>query len=154
LGSIVKKYSYLALGLLLLGTLAKAYNQDKAETKPRTLSVKVNYTGAGTVDEKHKVYVFVFDSPDFIQGGAFPIASDAAITKNGTVSFTTLSASPVYVATCFDPSGSYDGQSGPPPSGSSMGLYSKSAGKPEPVEIEAGKSATIDLPFDDAAKMP
>ncbi|MGA7412285.1 MAG: hypothetical protein WBW33_17540 [Bryobacteraceae bacterium] len=148
------KYIYLALSVLLVGTLVKASGQDKPETKTRTLTIKLNYKGAGTVDEKHKIYVFVFDSPDFIQGGAFPIASDAATAKDGTVSFPSLSTSPLYVATAYDPSGSYDGQSGPPPSGSSMGLYSKAAGKPEPIEIEAGKAVTIDVPFDDTAKMP
>jgi hypothetical protein len=35
-----------------------------------------------------------------------------------------------------------------------MGLYSKTPGKPEPVEIEAGKTATVDVVFDDTAKMP
>jgi hypothetical protein len=150
----MKKYIYLALGVLLVGTLVKASSQDKPETKTRTLTVKLNYKGAGTVDERHRIFVFVFDSPDFIQGGAFPIAAEAAIAKDGTVSFPSLSTSPVYVATAFDPSGAYDGQSGPPPSGTSMGLYSKTPGKPEPIEIEAGKTVSIDLPFDDTAKMP
>ncbi len=150
----MKKYMYLALGILLVGTLVKAANQDKPESKTRTLNVKLNYKGAGTVDEKHKIFVFIFDSPDFMQGGSMPIAGDAGTAKDGTVSFTTLSTSPVYIATAYDPSGSYDGQSGPPPSGSSMGLYSKTPGKPEPVEIEAGKTATVDVVFDDTAKMP
>jgi hypothetical protein len=150
----MKKYVYFALGMLLVGALVKASGQAKPEAKTRTLSVKLNYTGAGTVDEKHKIFVFLFDSPEFIQGGALPIGMSAATAKNGTVTFADLTASPVYVATCYDPSGGYDGQSGPPPSGSSMGLYSKSPGKPEPVEIEAGKTATVEVPFDDTAKMP
>ena len=70
---VMKKYIYLALGVLLVGTLVKASNQAKPETKTRTLNVKLNYTGAGTVDEKHKIFVFIFDSPDFMQGGAMPI---------------------------------------------------------------------------------
>ena len=150
----MKKYIYLAFGVLLVGTLVKASNQDKPEPKTRTLTVKLNYKGAGTVDEKHKIFVFVFDSPDFVQGGSFPVAAEAATAKDATVSFPSLSTSPVYVATAYDPSGSYDGQSGPPPSGSSMGLYSKAPGKPEPIEIEAGKTVTIDVVFDDTAKMP
>lgn len=150
----MKKYVSFALGMLLLGMLVKASSQAKPETKTRTLNVKLNYTGAGTVDEKHKIFVFLFDSPDFMQGGAMPIGMSAGTSKNGTVTFADLTASPVYVATCYDPSGSYDGQSGPPPSGASMGLYSKSPGKPEPVEVEAGKTATVDLPFDDTTKMP
>lgn len=150
----MKKYAYVALGVLLVGTLVKASNQDKPEAKTRTLTVKLNYKGAGAVDEKHKIFVFVFDSPDFVEGGAFPIASDNATAKDAAVSFPDLSDSPVYVATAYDPSGSYDGHSGPPPSGTSMGMYSKTPGKPEPIEIEAGKAVSIDLLFDDTAKMP
>ena len=150
----MKKYLYLALGVLLVGALVKASSQDNPDAKTRTLNVKLSYAGSGTVDDKHKIFVFVFDSPEFITGGAFPIASGSSATKDGTVAFANLTASPVYVATAYDPSGNYDGQSGPPPTGSSMGLYAKAPGKPEPVEIEAGKAVTIDLPFDDTAKMP
>jgi hypothetical protein len=150
----MKKYVYLALATLLVGTLVRASNQDKPETKTRTLNVKLSYSGSGTVDEKHKVFVFVFDSPEFITGGAFPIASGSSVTKDGTVAFPNLAATPVYVACAYDPTGGYDGESGPPPTGTSMGLYMKTPGKPEPVEIEAGKTATIELAFDDATKMP
>ncbi len=150
----MKKCIYLVLGVLMVGTLVRASNQDKPESKTRTLNVKLDYKGAGTVDDKHKIFVFVFDSPDFAQGGAFPIASESATTKDGTVSFPDLSTTPVYVASAYDPSGSYDGESGPPPSGTSMGVYIKTPGKPEPVEIEAGKTVTIGLSFDDSTKMP
>jgi hypothetical protein len=47
-----------------------------------------------------------------------------------------------------------DGQSGPPPSGSSLGLYSTSPGEPAPLKLEDGKTVEIDLTFDDSAKMP
>lgn len=150
----MKKYVYLALGVLLVGTLVRASNQDKPEAKTRTLTVTLGYKGAGAVDDKHKIFVFVFDSPDFVQGGGMPIAAGAATAKDGTIPFTDLSTSPVYLVAAYDPSGSYDGESGPPPSGSSMGLYSKTPGKPEPIEIEAGKAATITLQFDDTTKMP
>jgi hypothetical protein len=59
----------------------------------------------------------------------------------------------VYVTAVFDPTGQYDGMS-PPPSGSSLGLYGKTAGTPEPVRIEPGETAEIELAFDDTAKMP
>jgi len=150
----MKKYTYLALSLLLVGTLVKASNQAKPETKTRSLSVKLDYKGSGTVDEKHRIFVFVFDSPDFVKGESLPIAVDAATSKDGAVSFPDLSDSPVYVASAYDPSGSYDGHSGPPPTGTSMGLYSKTPGKPEPVDVEPGKAVTIDLVFDDTAKIP
>ena len=71
----MRKYLYLALGLSVIGCMAA---QDKAPEKapaPRTLKVKLNYTGTGTVDEKHKIIVFVFDSPDFMQGNAMPVGA-------------------------------------------------------------------------------
>ena len=146
----------LVSGLLALGLAAPAAPQDKpAEKKaePRVLKVKVNYTGSGTVDAKHPIYLFIFDSPDFMQGNGMPIASTTATAKDETVTINDLQTSPVYVVAAFDPEGKYDGQSGPPPAGSSMGMYFKDPGKPEPVKIDPGQTVQIDLPFDDSFKM-
>lgn len=147
----------LLLGVSLIALFAQAAQQGKQDDKAstsRTLKVKLNYTGAGTVDEKHKIIVFLFDSPDFVQGSVMPFTMKTASTKDETVVITDIGSSPVYAVATYDPSGGYDGQSGPPPSGSSMGMYSKTPGKPEPIEIGAGKTIEIDLPFDDSAKMP
>ena len=143
-------------GLLALALTAVAAAQEKpAEKKsePRTLKVKVNYTGSGQVDAKHPIFVFVFDTPVFSEN-AMPIGAGTTAAKDGTVTITDLSASPVYVVAAYDPQGAYDGQSGPPPSGSSMGVYSKNPPEPEPVKIEPGATVQIELPFDDSAKMP
>jgi len=143
----------LLLGLAALGTLPA---QDKAPEKAsgsRTLKVKLNYTGSGTVDDKHKIVVFVFDSPDFMQGNAMPVGSQSTPSKNGSVTFSDLASSPVYVTAVFDPAGQYDGMSAPP-SGSSLGLYSKTPGTPEPIKIEPGETIEVALGFDDTAKMP
>jgi hypothetical protein len=149
----MKKSSYLAAGLLILASgfqFGKA--QDKAAT--RTLKVTVHYAGSGTVDDKHKIQVFLFDSPDFAQGNAMPTGTQMTADKNGTVTFADIAGSPVYVAAVYDPTGGYDGASGPPPSGSSLGMYTKEPPKPAPINIDAGKTAEIDVPFDDSAKMP
>jgi len=141
------------LGLTSMTVMAQ---QSKPEEKAasRTLKAKMNYTGAGTVDEKHKIFVFVFDTPDFMQGGAMPVGFGSASAKDGTATVEQLPTSPVYVAVAYDPTGQYDGQSGPPPSGSSMGLYTKTPPAPEPVKIDAGGTAEITVPFDDSRKMP
>ena len=149
----MRKTFYIAAGLLILASgfqFGKA--QDKAAT--RTLKVNVKYTGAGTVDDKHKIQVFLFDSPDFMQGNAMPAGMQMTAAKDGTVTFSEIAASPVYAAAIYDPTGGYDGQSGPPPSGSSAGLYTKEPPKPAPIAIDAGKTADIVLPFDDTIKMP
>jgi hypothetical protein len=144
--------SYLTLSALLLASTA-ALAQDKAPAT-RTLNVKLHYTGSGAVDDKHHIIVFLFDSPDFIKGGSMPISGKDTTSKDGTVTFTDLGTSPVYASAVYDPNGEYDGQSGPPPSGSSLGLYSKDPGQPAAVNIEPGKTADIELSFDDTAKMP
>ncbi len=144
----MKLHHSLAVAMAALALLANA------QTKPdRTLQVKLNYTGAGKVDQNHKIFVFLFDSPDFMQGNAMPIGSLDASAKDQTITFSELAASQVYVAAAYDPKGEYDGMMGPPPAGSSMGLYSKEAGKPAAINLEAGKTAHIDLAFDDSAKM-
>ena len=138
----------LAVSLVGLALLANA------QSKPdRTLEVKLNYTGAGKVDQSHKIFVFVFDTPDFMQGNAMPIANQAATAKDQTLTFSGLSAATVYAVAAFDPKGEYDGMSGPPPAGSSLGMYSKEPGTPGAVNLEAGKTAHVDLAFDDTAKM-
>jgi hypothetical protein len=149
----MRRTFYIAAGLLILASgfqFGKA--QDKAAT--RTLKVNVKYTGAGTVDDKHKIQVFLFDSPDFMQGNAMPTGMQMTASKNGTVTFTEIAGSPVYVAAVYDPKGEYDGASGPPPSGSSAGLYTKAPPQPGPIAIDAGKTVEVDLAFDDTIKMP
>jgi hypothetical protein len=144
-------------GLLGLTAMMAAAQTPKPEEKPvatRTLKAKMNYTGAGTVDGKHKIFLFVFDNPDFMQGGAMPIGGGTTAAKDGTITVVDLTVSPVYIAVSYDPSGAYDGMSGPPPSGASMGLYSKTPGTPEPVKIDPGKTAEVTGAFDDSRKMP
>jgi hypothetical protein len=149
----MKKTVYLAASLLILASAFQfATAQDKAAT--RTLKVKLNYTGSGTVDDKHKIQVFMFDTPDFTQGNAMPTGMQNTAAKDGSVTFSDIAGSPVYVVAVYDPTGGYDGQSGPPPSGSSLGMYTKEPPKPAPINIDAGKTAEIDLTFDDTAKMP
>ena len=149
----MKKTLYLAAGLLIL---ASGFQFGRAQDKPatRTLKVNVKYTGSGPVDDKHKIQVFMFDTPDFMQGNAMPTGMQMTADKSGTVTFTDIGTSPVYAAAIYDPKGEYDGASGPPPSGSSAGLYTKEPPKPGPINIDAGKTAEVDLPFDDTIKMP
>ena len=148
----MQKSFALVAGLLFLGS---AFQFAKAQEKAsRTLKVKVNYTGSGTVDDKHKIQVFIFDSPDFASGNGMPTGMQMTAAKDGTVTFADVAGSPVYIATVYDPTGGYDGQSGPPPSGSSLGMYTKEPPKPAPVDIEAGKTVEIEVAFDDSAKMP
>jgi hypothetical protein len=150
LNSVFSKRAFLILAVLGLGGLVAQENQSTT----RTLKLKLSYTGTGTVDEKHKLYVFLFDSPDFIKGEQIPpIGAQSASAKSETLTFT-VTTSPVYIVAAYDIAGSYDGQSGPPPSGSPVAVYSTEPGAPAPIKIEAGKTAEVELAFDDTIKMP
>ncbi len=134
---------------IILGSALAAFAESS------TLDVAVTYTGSGTVDESHKLYVAVWDSPDFMKGdsGGPPIAMKPVTSKSEVAHFDGLSKSPVYVSMLYDPSGKWDAASAPP-SGSSVGLYSTEPGTPAPIKLEPGKTTKISASLDDSQKLP
>jgi len=152
----MRKTIYGLFGLLTLAAalpLATAQDKPAAAAGGGTVKVKVHYTGSGTVDDKHKIMVFLFDTPAFSQGTAIPFASQGATSKKDVVTFTDVAKSPAYVAIVFDPTGKYDGMSAPP-SGASLGMYSSKPPTPSPVNVKPGKTVTVAVDFDDMQKMP
>jgi hypothetical protein len=139
--------------LLALGLIASVFHSAIAQDEARTLKVKVHYTGSGTVDEQHKIFTFLFGSPQFTHGGDIPFAMRYIASKESVVTFSNVDRSPVYVGTVYDASGKFDGQSSPP-SGSALGAYSTDSEKPAPVKLEEGKTVEIEMSFDDSAKVP
>ena len=135
---------YAPLGISLL---AAAFAVAQAG---RTVQVDVNYTGSGTIDASHKIYVALWDSADFSGG---PAAVKSVESKNGSVTFTDIQKSPVFVSAAYDPTGKWEAQS-PPPSGSSLGMYASKPPTPDPITIEPGKTAKVRLAFDDSNKVP
>ena len=142
----------LALAVMQNTTLVSARQTESTAQQGHTLKLSVHYTGSGPVDQTHKVYVFLFNSTDFMDGEGHPIATTTASSKEETVSFPKLTDSPVYVAVVYDPTGVYEGHS-QPPSGSSTALYEKSPNVPEPITIDPAKPTEISLSFDDTHKM-
>jgi hypothetical protein len=137
-----------ALGLFLL-VAAWAVAQTSADT--RTIQVEINYTGSGTVNASHKIYVALWDSSD-LSGGP-PAAVESLDSKKGTVTFSNVQKVPAYVSAAYDPSGAWDAQS-PPPSGSSLGMYSRNPPNPQPIDVAPGKSVRVSVTFDDSVKVP
>jgi hypothetical protein len=114
-----------------------------------TVKVTVNYKGKGTVDAKHRVWVWLFDSPD-IGPGSMPIA-ELAVDANGRVAaFENIAAKRVWIAAAFDESGVMNGNA-PPPSGSPIGILLGSDGTPK--SVVPGDDAAV-LIFDDSQRMP
>ena len=136
------------VGLLLLFA-AGAGAQTSAEG--RAIQVEINYTGAGTVDARHTIYVALWDSSD-LSGGP-PAAVRSLDSKKGTVTFSTVQKVPAFVSAAYDPTGAWDAQS-PPPSGSSLGMYSKNPPNPEPIEVAPGQTVKVSITFDDSARVP
>jgi hypothetical protein len=150
--------------------LALTHFSAKAAAAHRTLKVKLNYSGAGIVDEKHKIYVLLFDANPYTAKRLVDSTSDAAPPaptadvchilrrqsasgKNKVATFNDLSLSPVYAVAFLDQSGSYDGGADAAP-GSPMGLYGKAPATAEPIELQEGKTVKVVLGFDDSSKTP
>lgn len=114
-----------------------------------TVNVTVNYKGSGTVDGSHRVWVWLFDSPD-IGAGSMPIAQ-MSIAKNGDVAAFDVSNDRVWIAVAFDEKGAMTGNE-PPPSGTPIGIYASSTGAPEAVT--PGAKGAVTVTFDDSQRMP
>jgi hypothetical protein len=117
----------------------------------RTIQVDIAYTGSGTVDADHKIYVALWDSADFSSGP--PVDVKSLESKSGTVTFTDVQNVQAYVNAAYDPTGKWDAGS-PPPSGSSLGMYSTTPPAPTAIKVEQGKTAKVKVTFDDSNKMP
>jgi hypothetical protein len=112
----------------------------------------VKYTGkGGTVDADHKIFVWLFDTPN-ISAGSTPIA-ELSIEKNGgTARFTDVTAKEVYVAVAFDEKGGFAGNA-PPPPGSPIALYGVKTEKDPPVAVTPGPKASVTIALSDAQRM-
>jgi hypothetical protein len=141
-----------------------------ASTAHSTLKVKLNYTGAGIVDDNHKIYVLLFDTNPFTASSLVDSTSEttppataagvshilrrfSAARRDGTITFDYLRSSAVYAAAFVDRNGSYDGHSDPA-SGAPMGMYRKVPDKIEAIRLKNGKSVKVVLAFDDSTKTP
>jgi hypothetical protein len=130
------------------GTLHAA--PDGARAAAGTVTVTVTYKGKGTVDSSHKLWVWLFDSPN-IGAGSMPIAQ-MALDKNGSDAvFDGIAGDAVYVAAAFDEQGVMSGD-GPPPTGSPIGVIAGKEGAPSPVK--PGDKSAATLVFDDSFRMP
>ena len=114
-----------------------------------TVKASITYKGKGTVDARHRIWVWLFDTPD-IGPGAMPIA-ELSIEANGAVAaFEGIDAQRVWIAVAYDEGGTMSGNA-PPPSGSPIGLLLGADGTPR--SVVPGEDA-VTLTFDDSQRMP
>src|SRR5258708_20215436 len=88
---------FVICGALLLGALMASAQQGL------TLQVQLHYTGSGTVDDTHKIFVALWDSSSFADGAAIPVAVQSATSKNATVTFSDVQKVPAYVIPAYNP---------------------------------------------------
>jgi hypothetical protein len=118
------------------------------------VAFEMTYTGSGTVDAAHKIYVAMWDSPDFMTEKSLlrPLAVKSIASRTGAVEFDGVKKNPVFLSMAYDPAGTWNGKTTTPP-GSSLGLYMSEPGIPAPVQLETGKVTKVAATFDDSVKM-
>ena len=148
----IRSTSSVAIGLLVCAALfhapATAASRD-APDAAENVKVTIKYTGKGEVDPSHKVWIWLFDTPD-IGPGAIPIA-EQALDKNGaTAEFADVTAKTVWIAVAYDEKGGFAGMA-PPPSGSPVALYTDAGA---PAGVTPGEKSEVTVTFDDSFRMP
>lgn len=138
----------LSLVLALLAASLPAAAAGAAEAD--SVTVTVTYTGKGSVDEGHRLWLWVFDTPD-IGPGAMPVGEESLKINGGSVTLRGLGDRPVWIVSAYDEAGGFAGMA-PPPSGSPIGVYSADGRGPSPVSPADGASVTVT--FGDARRMP
>jgi hypothetical protein len=114
-----------------------------------SVKVTVHYKGKGKVDPSHKIWVWLFDTPD-IGPGAMPI-EQGSLDKNDTEVTFDVGTTQVWVAVAYDESGTMTGE-GPPPTGTPISLLMSKEGAPAPVT--PGEKGAVSLTFDESMRMP
>ena len=136
------------LGLFLL---LAAFPVAQTTADSRTIQVEINYTGSGTVNANHKIYIALWNSSDM--SGGPPAVVKSLESKKGTVTFSSVQTIPAYVSAAYDPTGAWDAQT-PPPSGASLGMYAKNPPNAQPIDVAPGKTVKVSITFDDSARVP
>jgi hypothetical protein len=142
----------MATAAMHLTTAVTASSRRSTEGAKADGSVKVTvtYKGKGTVDGTHRLWVWLFASPD-IGPGSMPIAETSIERNGGVATFDGVGDERVWIAVAFDEHGTMAG-SAPPPPGTPVGLYVGSDGAPR--SVVPGDSTVAVLTFDDSFRMP
>jgi hypothetical protein len=132
-----------------MGGAARLHAAIPDHSAAGAVKVTIDYKGKGTVDGSHRVWVWLFETPD-IGPGAIPIAQ-MTVEKNGDVAVFDVSHEKVWIAVAYDEKGVMGGDA-PPPSGTPIGIYATATGAPEAVTAGAGGAVVVT--FDDSLRMP
>jgi hypothetical protein len=131
-------------------TASSRPSTQEAKANAATVKVTIDYKGKGTIDSSHRVFVWLFNSPD-IGPGSVPVAELTVDKNGGTAIFNGVVDQRVWIAVAYDEHGLMTGAA-PPPSGTPVGLYVGSDGTPQAV-VPAESTAAV-VTFDDSIRMP
>jgi hypothetical protein len=150
--TLATRLATVALGVTLYAATGtapvSAVAADGASAGAVTVTVK--YTGQGAVDDTHRIWIWLFDTPD-IGPGSMPIR-EAFVSKNGgSTTIEGLGEGKVWIAVGYDQRGGSMGNA-PPASGSPVGIHADTDGRPVPV-VTGDKAAAV-VTFDDSVRMP
>jgi uncharacterized protein (DUF2141 family) len=144
----------LAIIVLALALSSALLARQSEPAQSGKLAISVEYTGKGTVDKDHRLWTWVFDTPDSSTWpGTTPLAV-AMLTENGaTYKFTGLPKH-VYFGVAYDEVGGYDGTAGAPPAGTPISVYGMAEGGAAKAVDTGGDDAAVKATFDDSFRMP
>jgi hypothetical protein len=143
----MRQFTPLALVVMIFA--AVMHQTSAIAASAGAVKVSITYQGKGTVDAQHRIWVWLFDTPD-IGPGSMPIAEVSVAANGGTASFDGIDAKQVWIAVAFDESGTMSGNA-PPPSGSPIGVLVSADGTPR--SVVPGEDAAV-MTFDDSQRMP
>lgn len=148
---LTRCFAALVLAAVVLGSSPLLAKQTKPAAGADGVNVTVKYAGKGTVDATHRIWVWLFTTPE-IGPGSIPIA-EMSIEKNGaTASFASVPASPVYIAIAYDEKGGFGG-SAPPPQGSPVTFYGAKTPADKPAPVVPGAKGSVSVTLTDVQRM-
>jgi len=128
---------------------ATSVTSTEARVTAGAVKVTVNYKGKAKVDATHKLWVWIFDTPNI--GPSSQPLDQIALDKNGAVAeFANVVQGQVYIAVAFDEQGVMTGNE-PPPPGSPIAIHSGANGAPAP--ITPGDKGLVTITFDETLRM-
>lgn len=137
----------LAVAVLCV-TAAAHLASPRLEAGADSLKLTVTYSGKGSVDAQHRIWIWLFDNPN-IGPGSDPIAEQSLDSNGGAVTFDVSGS--VWIAAAYDATGGFAGGA-PPASGTPVGIYAGENGAPAAVVVSGPTEAA--LRFDDSMRMP
>jgi hypothetical protein len=148
--SFVRRGLAVAMLLTLGAGVPAALDARGSHGAAGSVKVTVNYSGKGDVNDSHRLWVWLFDSPN-IGAGSIPIDEMSLDTNGGTATFDAVAAGEVWIAVAYDVNGNFGG-SAPPPSGSPVATYGMAKGAP--ASVTPGEKGAVTFTFGDSVRMP